>query len=230
MSEGGWGGLLDLIHDIGAHVNVSSNYMRWRRAFNHEGLLQQGRHAFPSCPAHGKVTSLQKTCAECSTFFSTNSNLEQHASSSGHNAFSCICGAQFSRAYTLTRHINSMIGPSFSCELCDDKAFPRLDKLGDHLRRWHRLGAKAFDQYKGGNSTPSSTPSPTGGTPPVQAEALGQAYPVAPGFEPMAKFNGFPSVSSTAPEAFSAGSIVSPDSSLVSESCNDGSRTTNSVS
>lgn len=159
---------------------------------------------------------LQKTCAECLTFFPTNSSLEQHASSSGHTAFSCTCGAQFSRAYTLTRHINSMIGPSFPCELCDNKAFPRLDKLGDHLRRWHRLGAKAFDQFKGGSSPPNSASLPTGRAPPVQAGAIGQAYPMTSGFESLSMFNGYPSASDTMLEASSFDSSSSPGSSTVS--------------
>lgn len=178
-----------------------SDHLHWGKEFSHQNLLQPDCANLPSPPAHGKVTYLQRTCAECLSPFSTNSNLEQHASSSGHTSFSCICGAQFSRASTLTRHINSMVGPSFSCELCDDKAFPRLDKLGDHLRRWHRLGARAFDQYKRGSSTPGSTPDPNplpaGGTPSAQAESLGQAYPVASGFEPMSMFSGFPSISNT---------------------------------
>lgn len=109
-----------------------------------------------------------------------------------------------------------MIGPSFSCELCDNKAFARLDKLGDHLRRWHRLGAKAFDQYKGGSSPPNPTSLPTGRAPPVQAGAIGQAYPMTSSFEPLSMLNGFPSASDTMLEASSFESSSSPGSSTVS--------------
>lgn len=175
-------------------------------AFSQEASLQQD---YPSYPAHGKRTDLNKTCAECFDTFSTNSNLEQHASSAGHNAFSCTCGAQFSRAYTLTRHINSMIRPGFSCELCDDKAFPRLDKLADHLRRWHRLGDKAFDLYKGRNSPPGSASPPT-------AEALRQAYPVVPDVRSVSMFDDFPAASNNVHYCISGETSVSPDRSTVS--------------
>lgn len=216
MEQEGFREALDLVHSFRAQVLLSSDHLRWRRAFTHESLRQPSFPILPTCPAHGKVTYLQKTCSECLASFSTNSNLEQHASCSGHTAFSCTCGAQFSRAYTLTRHINSMIGPSFPCELCDDKAFPRLDKLGDHLRRWHRLGAKALNQYKCGSTAPGTPSLPNGSIPPAQAEACGQAYPVAPDFDAMSIFNGFPSVTNTPPDASSVESSASPDSSTVS--------------
>lgn len=192
-----------------------SDHPRRCRVFSHESLPQHNFSAPQNYPAHGKVAYLHKTCAECLTSFPTNSNLEQHASSFGHTAFSCACGAQFSRAYTLTRHINSMIGPSFACELCDDKVFPRLDKLCDHLRRWHRLGARAFDQYKGGSSSPGSASPPAGGgNSPLQGGALGQGYPVATGFGPMSMLDDFST--HAAPDASSVGSSASPGSSTVS--------------
>lgn len=195
-------------------IDTLSNHLQFCSTLGQEGLLHSDCANLPSYPEHGKVPYLQKICAECLTSFSTNSNLEQHASNSGHTAFSCTCGQQFSRAYTLTRHINSMIGPSFPCELCDNKAFPRLDKLSDHLRRWHRLGVKAFDQYKGGDSpTKPATNSVAlpigGGIAPLQAGVFGQAYHVAPAFEPVSMFNGFPSASSTTPEALSTESSAS---------------------
>lgn len=199
-----------------ASCHTLSDHLCWCRAFRLEDLPQTDCPSISSHFAHGKVAYLQKTCSECLASFSTNSNLEQHASSSGHTAFSCTCGALFSRASTLTRHINSMIGPSFPCDLCDDKAFPRLDKLGDHLRRWHRLGVKAFDQYKGGNSPTNSVSLATGGMPLVQNKAFGQAFNVAPGLGPVSMFGEFPSGSDTAPDASSAESSASPGSSTVS--------------
>lgn len=153
----------------------------------------------------------------------TNSRLEQHASSSGHNAFSCTCGAQFSRAYTLTRHINSMIGSGFPCGLCDDKSFPRLDKLSDHLRKRHRLGIKAFDQYKGGSSRAScdAASPPSDGNPaapPSENAAhllyLRQMYSImAPAFGPVPVFSEFPSFLDTVPATPSVESSGSPGSS-----------------
>lgn len=191
-----------------------SDLLHWYRVSSHEDLLQQD-HLAPSYPAHGKVPHLQKTCAECFYPFSTNLKLEQHASSSGHTAFSCTCKAKYSRASTLTRHINSMIRASFPCELCDNKAFSRLDKLGDHLRRWHRLGLKAFDQYKGGNSPLSSATRLSGGIPPAQAEAPQQTYPVISGFDPLLMFDEFSSASNIMPETSWRKSSTSPGSSTV---------------
>jgi hypothetical protein len=195
------------------------------RAFNYPpaGVLQPENPSHPSYSAHGKVPHLKKTCAECFSTFPTNANLEQHASGSGHTAFPCTCGALFSRASTLTRHINSMIGPKFRCDLCDEKTFPRLDKLAEHLRRWHRLGAKALDRYKGGNSAVSSSASlASGGTPPLPSENLqvgqfspGQFHDVATGPGTLSMFDKLPSLSTTAADASSVGSSVSPDSFTV---------------
>lgn len=200
------------------------------RAFDQHTLLQADYPSLPDHPAHGKVASLQKTCAECFHTFSTNSHLEQHASSSGHTSFSCTCGAQFSRAYTLTRHINSKIGVSFQCDLCDDKAFPRLDKLGDHLRRWHRLGGKAFDLYKGGSSPPSSASVPTASLSHLQAEAPEQACPMMPKSGSASMFDGFPlATNATTAYSSSAETSVSPQSFIVSSRF-PASRTTNSPS
>lgn len=195
---------------------ILSDHIFRCRSFSHEGLLPPNCPGLASLPVHGKVPRLQNTCAGCNTSFSTNSDLEQHASSSGHTAFSCTCGKQFSRAYTLTRHINSTIGLSFTCELCDDKAFTRLDKLSDHLRRWHRLGTKALDQYKGGNSPPSLASRPPGGIPPLTSEAPGRAYPVGPEVDPMSMLNGFNSATNTALGALSIHTSAGPEGSAVS--------------
>lgn len=167
-------------------------------------------------PTHGKVDLFHNICAECFLVSTKKSDLEQHACSSGHTAFLCTCGARFSKAYTLNRHINSMVGPRFPCELCDDKSFPRRDKRDEHLRRFHRLGARAFARYKGGNSTPGSVSLPVGGTPPAQAGVLWQANPVAPGSGAMSMFNLFTPAADTAPDASPAPSGASPDSSTVS--------------
>ncbi|KAI7778889.1 hypothetical protein LA080_001580 [Diaporthe eres] len=177
----------------------------------------QSDSVVPAPPAHGKVDFLHNICADCPFISSNKSDLEQHALDAGHSSFSCICGAQFARSYCLTRHINSKIGPSFPCGLCDDKSFPRLDKLGDHLRRWHRLGAKAFDQYKGGNSCSSPDPQQPGGNHPVQAGDPRQVYPVTPGFGPVPMFNGFLSAPDTAPDASSVESNASPGSSTAAD-------------
>lgn len=185
-----------------------------RRAF-HQEHLGQSDLVVPGPLAHGKMDFLHNICADCPFVSSRKSDLEQHASDAGHLSFPCTCGAKFARSYCLTRHINSKIGPSFPCGLCDDKSFPRLDKLGDHLRRWHRLGVKAFDQYKGGSSCSSSAPLPPGGNPPMQAEDPRQVCPVAPGFDAMSMFNGFPSATSTAPDASSVQPNTSPVSSTV---------------
>lgn len=170
--------------------------------------------------AHGKVDFLHNICAECPYVSSTRADLEQHASSSGHTAFACTCGAQFSRAYTLTRHINSMMGPSFACGLCDDKSFPRRDKLGDHLRKWHRLGDKAYDQYKCGSSPCCPASLPLVGGPPLPSEEAAHLFSrqqmcaVAPGFGPVPMFNGFTCVSNETPDT-SMDSGASPASSPV---------------
>ncbi|KAH8753599.1 hypothetical protein F5883DRAFT_719468 [Diaporthe sp. PMI_573] len=189
------------------------------QALTDDAHFQPDFPSLPNYPVHGKRADLQNTCAECLHIFSTNAHLEQHASGSGHTSFSCTCGAQFSRAFTLTRHINSKIGVSFPCELCDDKAFPRLDKLGDHLRRFHRLGGKAFDLYKGGNSPPNPASLPAGGDPQFPAQDLGQYYPgqIYP-VAPVSMFNGFPSASTTTPDSPSADPSGSPGSFTVSES------------
>lgn len=192
-----------------------SNRMCHCRAFYQE-RLGQSDSVVPAPPAHGKVDFLYNICADCPFISSNKSDLEQHALDAGHSSFPCICGAQFARSYCLTRHINSKIGPIFPCGLCDDKSFPRLDKLGDHLRRWHRLGAKAFNQYKGGTSCSDSALLPPGGNPPVQAEDPRQAYPVAPGFGPVPIFNGFLSAPDAAPDSSSVESNASPSSSSVS--------------
>lgn len=90
------------------------------------------------------------TCAVCSTSFSRNQDLEQHSSAFGHQAFLCACGKQFSRASTLTRHVSShdVAGPKYPCEWCDDKSFPRRDKLRDHIRAFHRFGPRALRQFR----------------------------------------------------------------------------------
>lgn len=198
-----------------------TDYLPRRSAFSQVSHLQPDYPNSPGYPVHGKRTDLQKACAECFHTFQTNSHLEQHASSSGHNAFSCICGAQFSRAYTLTRHINSMIGTGFPCGLCDDKSFPRLDKLADHLRKWHRLGGKAFDQYKGGKASCDSVSPLSDRNPLATSEGATPFYPqqmysMAPGFGPVTMFNDFPPVSDTEPGTPSGESSGSPGSATVS--------------
>lgn len=165
---------------------------------------------------HGKVDFLHNICADCPFVCSMKQDLEQHALDAGHSPFPCICGAQFARFYCLTRHINSKIGPSFPCGLCDDKSFPRLDKLRDHLRRWHRVGVTAFNRYKGGNSQTDSVSPQTGGNGPIQDEELQQAYPVATGFDAMSMFDAFFSAGNITPDTSSVQSTVSRGSSTVS--------------
>ncbi|KAK2609543.1 hypothetical protein N8I77_003039 [Diaporthe amygdali] len=190
------------------------------RAFYQEHLGQPSSTGFPKPPEHGKVDCLHNICAACAFVSATKSDLEQHALNLGHLSFSCICGAQFARAFCLTRHINSKLGPSFECELCDGKTFPRLDKLGDHLRRWHRLGIKAFNQYKGGNSTMSSDTLLTAGNPPVPADDPGQFYPVTAGFGPVGLISEFAPASDAQPDVSSAKPNASPGSSTAADTCN----------
>lgn len=191
-----------------------SNRMCHCRTFYPEHLGQTDS-AVPAPPTHGKVDLLHNICADCPFVSKNKQALEQHASDAGHSPFPCICGAQFARLYCLTRHVNSKIGPSFLCGLCD-KSFPRLDKLGDHLRLWHRLGHKAFNRYKGGDSCTESVSPPAGGNPPMHAEEPRQAYPVAPGFEAISIFDGLASAANIAPDASSVQSTASPGSSTVS--------------
>lgn len=185
------------------------------RAFYQEQFGQTDS-VVPASPAHGKVDFLHNICADCPFVSKNKQDLEQHASDAGHSPFPCTCGAQFARLYCLTRHINSKIGPGFPCGLCDDKSFPRLDKLGEHLRRWHRLGHKAFNQYKGGDSCTESVSLPTSGHPLMQAEEPRQAYPVAPGFDAISIFDKLASAANIAPDASSVQSTASPGSSTVS--------------
>lgn len=212
---------------------VPSDHFCWCRAFCQEGLGQPPSTALPISNEHGKMDLLHNICADCPFVSSTKLELEQHALNAGHLSFPCICGAKFARSFCLTRHINSNTGLRFSCGLCDDKSFPRSDKLDDHLRRWHRLGDKAFSQYKGGSSSSNSASLPTGGHPVVPAESAGQLYfpqiyPPAPGFAPVPTHNGFPSVSITASNASSVASSASLGSSIVS--MNSGPRMKNSPS
>lgn len=93
------------------------------RAF-YQDHLGQPDSLVAAPPAHGKVDLFHNICADCAFVTSKKSDLEQHASDAGHSPFSCVCGAQFAKSYCLTRHINSKIGPSFPCRLCDDKSFP----------------------------------------------------------------------------------------------------------
>lgn len=108
--------------------------------------------------------SEQHTCAVCAMPFSKNQDLEQHSSALSHPAFRCACGKQFSRASCLTRHINSHVGTKYQREWCDNKSFPRLDKLRDHLRAFHRFGTRALSELRGRMSaqemSDTSTPSP----------------------------------------------------------------------
>ncbi|KAL1858016.1 hypothetical protein Daus18300_010128 [Diaporthe australafricana] len=187
-------------------------------AFYQELLGQPNPSEIANRLEHGKDDLLHNICAICSYVSTTKSDLEQHALNSGHLAFSCTCGAQFARSFCLTRHINSKIGPSFQCDLCDDKAFPRLDKLGDHLRRWHRLGVRALARYKR-NSHKESASLSNGVVSPIPAAGgdFGQGYPVTPGFGlGSMSFGGFPSASSAEPSAASAECSTSPGSSTVS--------------
>lgn len=108
-----------------------------------------------------------------------------------------------------------MIRPGYSCELCDDKAFPRLDKLADHLRRWHRLGDKAFGLYKSRNSPAGSASPPTPGDASLQAEVLRQAYSAVPDFGSVSMFDDFPAASNV-PYSPSVGTSVNPERSTVS--------------
>lgn len=206
-----------MVHGLRAQIHVFADHSRWHRAFYQEHLGQPDSVVFAP-PAHGKMDHFHNICAasDCAFVSSKKSELEQHALEAGHLPFPCTCGAQFARAFCLTRHINSMMGPGFQCDLCDDRSFPRRDKLDDHLRRWHRLGAKALDQYKGGNSPPGSVSLPSGGVSPPQAQEPQQACPVAPGFDAMSVFNGFPSATDTAPDASSVQSNASPCISTVS--------------
>lgn len=178
--------------------------------------LDQSDPTVPASPAHGKVDFLHNICADCPFGCSRKQDLEQHALDAGHSPFPCICGAQFARFYCLTRHINSKIGPNFPCGLCEDKSFPRLDKLGDHLRRWHRVGVTAFNRYKGGNSPSDLVLPPTGGNVPIQDEEPRQAYPAAPSFDAMSMFDAFPLSGNSAPDASSVQSTASSGSSTVS--------------
>lgn len=107
---------------------------------------------------HARVSfPLPHTCAVCSSPFCKNQDLEQHASAVGHQAFLCACGKQFIRASCLTRHINSHVGTKYQCEWCDDRSFPRRDKLRDHLRAFHRFGPRALGQQLRGDMLPETS-------------------------------------------------------------------------
>lgn len=101
---------------------------------------------------HFKVIFPTKyTCATCWTVFPRNSDLEKHASSTRHPSFRCFCGTHFGRAACLTRHVNAHDGSKIHrCDWCDDKAFPRLDKLRDHLRNFHRFNYSSLSRLRGG--------------------------------------------------------------------------------
>ncbi|KAG6358238.1 hypothetical protein INS49_014122 [Diaporthe citri] len=88
------------------------------------------------------------TCLVCNVSFQTNSGLESHAKDAGHSAFLCACDTAFGRLSSLARHINSNTGSGFHCELCGDKALPRLDKLYDHLRDGHKVSPAVLDQHR----------------------------------------------------------------------------------
>lgn len=60
----------------------------------------------------------------------------------------CACDTAFGRLSSLARHINSNTGSGFHCELCGDKALPRLDKLYDHLRDGHKVSPTVLDQHR----------------------------------------------------------------------------------
>lgn len=59
----------------------------------------------------------------------------------------CTCGAYFSRSSSVARHITSKVGPGHQCDNCV-RIFPRIDKLYDHLRDYHRFDQEAVDNYK----------------------------------------------------------------------------------
>lgn len=175
--------------------------------------------ALPTINEHGNAAFPNK-CAECPFVISEKGGLDQHATESGHLPFLCTCGKKYAKSFCLTRHINSSIGPGFPCGLCDNKSFPRLDKLQDHLRRYHKLGHQAFNQYRHGGTSSSSASLPISQGLLFPAENTGNSYSqqicsVAPGFGPMSAFDGFPPVPNTAPEA-SVEFIASPGSSTVS--------------
>lgn len=48
----------------------------------------------------------------------------------------------------MERHINSNTGSCYHCELCEDRTFPRVDKLYDHLRDGHKVTQKVLDRYR----------------------------------------------------------------------------------
>lgn len=83
------------------------------------------------------------SCIDCHNGFQTTSQLEHHAVTAGHYAFSCMCGWSTSKSYALVRHINSYSESTnsmlcFQCYLCDDMPVARhhklIDKLKDRLR------------------------------------------------------------------------------------------------
>lgn len=135
-----------------------------------------------------------------------------------------MCGAQFARSFCLTRHINSKIGPNYRCGLCDDRSFPRLDKLGDHLRSFHRLGVKAFNLYRDANSCASSLSLTAAGNQPVPAGDPSQTYPMLPTFGHSTVPNELASASMVAPEVSSAEPCVSSDTFTVSPQASKSAR------
>ncbi|KAI2632606.1 hypothetical protein GGS26DRAFT_591046 [Hypomontagnella submonticulosa] len=110
---------------------------------------------------------------------------EGHAKESGHKAYGCPCGANFSRFDALARHVKSKPDslPQHPCMLCHGRqgasGFSRRDHLVQHLTGYHKVDGDIISTLIASIPMVAGTATDEGGSSAQQAQAPPSSGPVA---------------------------------------------------
>lgn len=118
-----------------------------------------------------------QSCLRCFRTFPNTTQLNRHAKESGHKAYGCPCGANFSRFDALARHVKSKPDslPQHPCMLCHGRqgasGFSRRDHLVQHLTGYHKVDGDIISTLIASIPMVAGTATDEGGSSAQQAQA-----------------------------------------------------------